>query len=127
MALPVSTTRPTPPAHARSMAASDAEMARRLRQSRVLLVGVGGLGSPAALSLAASGVGSLVLVDFDRVDESNLQRQVLFDTADLGRSKVDAGRAQLLRMAPGGDVDVIGGPLSVAHAARLRAGRRLGR
>src|SRR5690606_41919310 len=119
MALPVSTTRPTPPAHARSMAASDAEMARRLRQSRVLLVGVGGLGSPAALSLAASGVGSLVLVDFDRVDERNLQRQVLFDTADPGRSQVDAGRSRLLRMAPGMPGHVIHAPTSVAHAARV--------
>ena len=121
MAPAVSTTRLIRPAHARSMATSDAETARRLRQSRVLLVGVGGLGSPAALSLATAGVGSLVLVDFDRVDESNLQRQVLFDTADLGRSKVDAGRAQLLRMAPGIDVDVVDEPFSVTNAARLVA------
>ena len=64
---------------------------RRLKGARVLLVGAGGLGSPAALYLAAAGVGHLTIVDPDVVDASNLQRQVLHGTAALGRPKVDSG------------------------------------
>jgi adenylyltransferase/sulfurtransferase len=63
---------------------------RRLRDARVLLVGAGGLGSPAALYLAAAGVGVLGLVDDDRVDETNLQRQILYGTSALGRPKGEA-------------------------------------
>jgi molybdopterin/thiamine biosynthesis adenylyltransferase/rhodanese-related sulfurtransferase len=99
----------------------DGAYARRLRQGRVLLVGVGGLGSPAALGLAAAGVGSLVLVDFDRVDDSNLQRQLIFNTADVGRLKVDAARAHLERSAPGVNVEVVNEPFTVTNAARLVA------
>lgn len=95
---------------------------RRLRERRVLLVGVGGLGAPAALGLAAAGIGSLVLIDFDRVDDSNLQRQVIFDSADVGRPKVEAARARLRQLAPRVDVEVIDEPLSVANAARIVAG-----
>jgi molybdopterin/thiamine biosynthesis adenylyltransferase/rhodanese-related sulfurtransferase len=82
-------------------------------------VGVGGLGSPAALGLAEAGVGSLVLVDFDRVDESNLQRQLIFDTADVGRLKVEAARARLRQRAPGVRVEIVPEPFSVANAMRL--------
>ena len=63
---------------------------RRLKAARVLCIGAGGLGSPASLYLAAAGVGTLGLVDFDTVDFSNLQRQVLYDTADVGRPKLAA-------------------------------------
>jgi adenylyltransferase/sulfurtransferase len=63
---------------------------RRLKAARVLLVGVGGLGSPVALYLAAAGIGTLGLVDFDVVDVSNLQRQVLHGTRDVGRAKLDS-------------------------------------
>src|ERR1700712_2272101 len=63
-----------------------------LKAARVLIVGAGGLGAPAALYLAAAGVGTLVLVDPDRVDRSNLQRQVLYAEADLGHAKVEAAR-----------------------------------
>jgi adenylyltransferase/sulfurtransferase len=67
----------------------------KLKAARVLIVGAGGLGSPAALYLAAAGCGTLGLLDFDRVDLSNLQRQVLFDTAAIAKPKADAGRERL--------------------------------
>lgn len=98
-----------------------AEGQQRLLNSRVLLCGCGALGTVLANTLARAGVGFLRIVDRDFLELSNLQRQVLFDTADLGRSKVDAGRAQLLRMAPGIDVDVVDEPFSVTNAARLVA------
>ena len=62
----------------------------RLKQSRVLIVGLGGLGSPVALYLAAAGVGELHLADFDTVDLTNLQRQIVHDTYIVGMSKVDS-------------------------------------
>jgi molybdopterin/thiamine biosynthesis adenylyltransferase len=67
----------------------------RLLQSRVLVIGAGGLGSPAALYLAASGVGTIGLADGDRVDISNLQRQILHGTADIGADKVTSGKRRL--------------------------------
>ncbi len=73
---------------------------RRLRDAKVLLVGAGGLGSPAALYLAAAGVGELGLVDFDVVDASNLQRQILYGTKDLGRPKLAAARDRLEDLNP---------------------------
>jgi len=85
----------------------------KLKAARVLIVGAGGLGSPAALYLAAAGCGTLGLVDFDRVDVSNLQRQVLFDTAALQQPKAEAGRARLAALNP--EIRVI------AHALELKA------
>jgi adenylyltransferase/sulfurtransferase len=76
----------------------------RLRGASMLLVGLGGLGCPAAQYLASSGVGCLVLNDFDRVDETNLPRQILFTAADVGRLKVEAAWARLLALNP--EVDV---------------------
>jgi molybdopterin/thiamine biosynthesis adenylyltransferase/rhodanese-related sulfurtransferase len=78
----------------------------KLLESKVLLIGAGGLGSPAALYLAAAGVGRLGIVDADVVDESNLQRQVIHATSDLGTPKVDSARATLEALNP--DVDVVG-------------------
>ena len=72
-----------------------AEGQARLKSGRVLIVGVGGLGSPAALYLAAAGVGTLGLVDFDDVDATNLQRQVLYGTKDVGYPKLDVAAARL--------------------------------
>jgi molybdopterin/thiamine biosynthesis adenylyltransferase len=63
---------------------------RKLKRARVLCVGAGGLGSPLALYLAAAGVGTIGIADFDVVEESNLQRQVLHSTTDVGRAKVDS-------------------------------------
>jgi sulfur-carrier protein adenylyltransferase/sulfurtransferase len=73
---------------------------RRLKAARVLVVGAGGLGSPAALYLAAAGVGTLGLVEFDRVDATNLQRQLLHGTSDVGRLKLDSARDRLREVNP---------------------------
>ena len=78
---------------------------RRLLAARVLLVGAGGLGSPIAMYLAASGVGQLVLADFDVVELSNLQRQILHTSKDIGRAKVESGQDTLQALNP--DVEII--------------------
>lgn len=86
---------------------------QRLKRARVLIVGVGGLGSPAALYLAAAGAGVLGLADPDTVSLSNLQRQVLYDTGDAGALKVDCARERLTALNPHVQVD--------AHAIRVTA------
>jgi adenylyltransferase/sulfurtransferase len=73
---------------------------RRLKAGRVLLVGAGGLGSPAAMYLAAAGVGTLGIVEFDVVDASNLQRQVIHGTSDIGRPKLDSARDRIAEINP---------------------------
>jgi molybdopterin/thiamine biosynthesis adenylyltransferase/rhodanese-related sulfurtransferase/molybdopterin converting factor small subunit len=73
---------------------------RKLKAARVLCVGAGGLGAPASMYLAAAGVGTLGLVDFDAVDASNLHRQVIYDTTDVGKRKLDAARDRLTAMNP---------------------------
>jgi adenylyltransferase/sulfurtransferase len=73
---------------------------KRLKNAKVLAVGAGGLGSPALMYLAAAGVGTLGLVDFDVVDETNLQRQVLHGTSDVGRHKLESARDRLLEINP---------------------------
>jgi len=78
---------------------------RKLKAARVLCVGTGGLGSPLALYLAAAGVGTLGLVDFDVVDASNLQRQIIHSTADIGRKKLDSAAEKLEALNP--DLNVI--------------------
>src|SRR5436189_1431159 len=69
---------------------------RRLKKARVLCIGAGGLGSPAALYLAAAGIGTIGIVDQDRVDLSNLHRQPLHGTSDVGHEKTDSARTRLL-------------------------------
>jgi molybdopterin/thiamine biosynthesis adenylyltransferase len=73
---------------------------QRFSESHALIVGIGGLGNPVAQFLAAAGVGTLTLVDADRVDLTNLQRQILFDTQAVGRPKVEAARARLAAINP---------------------------
>ncbi|AVF56918.1 molybdopterin-synthase adenylyltransferase MoeB [Pseudomonas fulva] len=77
----------------------------RLKQSKALIVGLGGLGSPVALYLAAAGVGELHLADFDTVDLTNLQRQVIHDSASVGMSKVDSALQRLQAINP--EIDLI--------------------
>src|SRR6266516_5253608 len=78
---------------------------RKLLDAKVLCVGAGGLGSPAAMYLAAAGVGTLGIADFDRVDLTNLQRQILHDTDDVGRPKVDSAAERINSINP--DVNVV--------------------
>jgi adenylyltransferase/sulfurtransferase len=92
---------------------------RKLKAARVLCVGAGGLGSPSSLYLAAAGVGTIGLVDFDVVDASNLQRQVLFSAADVGRPKVEAARDRLLGLNPNVHVVVHETPLRSANAMQI--------
>ncbi len=73
---------------------------KRLKNSRVLLIGAGGLGAPNAMYLAAAGVGHLGLVDFDVVDASNLQRQVIHGTSDIGRPKLESARDTITEINP---------------------------
>lgn len=89
----------------------------RLLRSRVLVVGAGGLGSPVAFYLAAAGVGTLGIVDFDRVDLSNLHRQILYDTKDVGQPKTASARRTIHRINP--DISVI------AYQERFTADRAL--
>ena len=76
----------------------------RLRQARVLVIGAGGLGSPAAFYLAAAGIGTLGIIDPDKVELSNLQRQILHATEDIGRHKVESAKEKLNRLNP--DVEI---------------------
>ena len=92
---------------------------RRLKSARVLCVGAGGLGSPALLYLAAAGVGTVGIVDFDSVDVTNLQRQVIHHTADVGRSKVESARAKILALNPDVDVQAFAARFSAANARDL--------
>ncbi|MBI4310656.1 MAG: ThiF family adenylyltransferase, partial [Chloroflexi bacterium] len=84
---------------------------RRLLDAKVLLIGAGGLGSPAALYLAAAGVGTMGIVDFDRVDISNLQRQLLHRNQDIGRPKVDSAADTIHSVNP--DVNVVKIPKAI--------------
>src|SRR5580658_8579409 len=89
---------------------------QRLKAARVLIVGAGGLGAPAALYLAAAGVGELVIVDADIVALSNLQRQVLFTTADAGVAKVEAAAVRLAALNANVSIIPIAQMLTEANA-----------
>ncbi len=90
---------------------------KKLKESSVRCIGVGGLGSPLALYLAAAGIGRLGLVDFDTVDHSNLQRQILYDTDSVGKSKLESAKARLTALNPNVDV--------ACHETRLTSANAL--
>lgn len=95
---------------------------KKLKAARVLIIGAGGLGSPLGLYLAAAGVGTLGLVDFDRVDDSNLQRQVAFGVDDVGKPKVDATAARLRQINPFIEVRTYDTPLTSENALEIFKG-----
>src|ERR671916_1471405 len=92
---------------------------RKLKQARVLTVGAGGLGSPLALYLAAAGVGTLGIVDFDVVDESNLQRQIIHGTSDLGRPKMESAREKIEDINPNVNVEAFEEALTSENAIEI--------
>jgi sulfur-carrier protein adenylyltransferase/sulfurtransferase len=92
---------------------------KRLKASSILLIGAGGLGSPLALYLGAAGIGRLGLIDFDVVDYSNLQRQVLHGTADVGRTKLASARDRLAAINPEVRVDLYEERLSSQNVMRI--------
>lgn len=94
---------------------------RRLRQASVLVIGAGGLGTPALLYLAAAGVGRLGIIDPDRVELSNLQRQILYTTGTCGSPKVEVARNRLLALNPHLQIDVYPAAFTLANAALLLA------
>ncbi len=95
---------------------------QRLKAARVGLVGLGGVGAPAALYLAAAGIGTLRLIDDDVVALSNLQRQIAFSTSDVGRAKIEAGAEALTRLNPHVSLEMRGERLAAANAAALLEG-----
>ena len=92
---------------------------RKLKGSSALIIGTGGLGSPVALYLAAAGIGHLGLVDYDVVDSSNLQRQVIHGTSTVGKLKVESARAKLIDLNPNVQVDIYNEPFTSENALRI--------
>src|SRR3990172_5615263 len=92
---------------------------RRLKASSALIIGTGGLGSPVALYLAAAGIGRIGLVDYDVVDSSNLQRQVIHGTSTIGKLKVESAKAKLVDLNPDIQVDVYNEPFTSENALRI--------
>ncbi len=92
---------------------------RKLKSSSVLVIGTGGLGSPVALYLAAAGIGRIGLVDYDVVDFSNLQRQVIHGVSTLGKLKVESARSRMLDINPEIQVDVYNEPFTSENAMRI--------
>jgi len=92
---------------------------QQLQDAHVVIIGLGGLGSPAAMYLAASGVGTLTLVDFDTVDHSNLQRQIIHNSYSIGESKVSSARNTLLAINPETTIHCIDEKLTMDELAQL--------
>ncbi|HWV15087.1 MAG TPA: molybdopterin-synthase adenylyltransferase MoeB [Cellvibrio sp.] len=100
----------------------DVEGQEKLLAARVLIVGLGGLGSPVAMYLAAAGVGHLLLADFDCVDLSNLQRQIVHNTASIGQSKVESAAKTLRELNPELKITCLTQPLDAAALSEQLAG-----
>lgn len=94
----------------------------RLKRASVLVIGAGGLGAPLLLYLAAAGIGRIGIVDHDRIDTSNLQRQIMFETAETGESKVERAAARLGRLNPGIVIEPVERVLDEANAAGIVRG-----
>jgi adenylyltransferase/sulfurtransferase len=94
----------------------------KLKRARVFIAGAGGLGSPVAIYLAAAGVGTLRIVDHDKIELSNLNRQILHRDADIGRSKADSAAARLTEVNPYIKVEAIAATITQANISRLVAG-----
>jgi molybdopterin/thiamine biosynthesis adenylyltransferase/rhodanese-related sulfurtransferase len=94
----------------------------KLKAASVLLVGAGGLGSPLALYLAAAGIGKIGIVDFDVIDESNLQRQVIHSTADVGRPKLESAKEKIQSINPNVEVELFNTRLSSENALEILGG-----
>ena len=92
---------------------------KKLKNASVLAVGAGGLGAPLTMYLAAAGVGRLGLVDFDTVDASNLQRQVLYSTADIGKPKLEAAKARLTEINPHVNIELHRAHLTSENALEI--------
>src|SRR5512139_1977547 len=92
---------------------------RKLKAASVLVIGTGGLGSPVALYLAAAGVGRIGLVDYDVVDYSNLQRQVIHGTSSVGKPKLESAKARILDINPHVQVDTYNTPLTSDNALEI--------
>src|SRR5512139_2433886 len=92
---------------------------RKLKAASVLVIGTGGLGSPVALYLAAAGVGRIGLVDYDVVDYSNLQRQVIHGTSSVGKPKLESAKARILDINPHVQVDTYATPLTSDNALKI--------
>ena len=92
---------------------------RKLKNASVLIIGTGGLGSPVSLYLAAAGIGRIGLVDYDTVDSSNLQRQVIHGTSTVGKLKVESARTKLLDLNPDIQIDVYNEPYTSENALRI--------
>lgn len=94
----------------------------RLKESSVLCIGAGGLGSPSAMYLAAAGVGRIGLVDMDEVDASNIQRQLLHGTDDIGRKKIESAKDTIHNINPNVQIDVYGDAFSPDNSITIAQG-----
>ena len=95
---------------------------QKLKNARVLVIGAGGLGCPVLMYLAAAGIGKIGIVDFDIVDESNLQRQILFETSDIGKLKAETAKQNLLKQNPLIEVESISAKFSNQNALEIFSG-----
>src|SRR6476619_6609049 len=102
-----------------SMPEFGAEGQQKLHDARVLVIGAGGLGCPAAIYLAAAGVGTLGIVEFDRVDLTNIHRQILYNSADVGARKLDVARDRIVAANPNVSVECFDTRLTSANAIEV--------